>query len=212
MLAACSDKPLTLLPTSSPGAEARQLSRTGSEGHQSVRMIAPERRGRQTGNASASAEMLSAVPDSCTHRRAQHSPPHKVLLVRAGLWLLQPPQPLSLFGERVERSLQELGKTVGAGNSRCSRHSAALWVGSGQRGPPWAQATPRGATQLLPAVWKHVLCPALTQYFESRRITELGNSTVWKRWVDAHCWEDAGRTSSVCGIGAPEGFGKGRSP
>lgn len=46
---------------------------------------------------------------------------------------------------------------------------------------------PEGCVQLPPAVWKHVLCPALTQHFESRRVTELANSTVWKRRAGAHC-------------------------
>lgn len=62
--------------------------------------------------------------------------------------------------------------------------------------------------QLPPAVWKHILCPALTQCFESRRVRELANSTVRKRWVGAHCRQDTGRTSSDCGTGLLRGLGK----
>lgn len=123
---------------------------------------------------------------------------------------MAPPAPSPFFGQRVVGSLQELVRTVGAGKPGCSRHSPALWVRSGQGGPPWAQAAPRGAAQLSSAVWKHILCPAIT-VLKSRRVTELANFRVWKWWVDAHCRQDAGRTSSDCGTGAPEGFGKGRS-
>lgn len=109
-------------------------------------------------------------------------------------------------------SLQELGRTLEAGKPGCSRHGPALRVGSGQGGPSRAQVAPRGAVQLPPAVWKHVLCPALTRRrLESRRVTELANSTVWKRRVGAHCRQDAGRTPSDCSAGAHEGFRKGRS-
>lgn len=202
MLAACSDEPLTPLSMSAPGAEARQLSRTGGRGCQSGRMIPPERRGRHKQEMlHPGLQMLSAVPDSC-----RHLPPHKVLLMRQAYGSSSPCNPSPPSWSGWGGSLQELGRTVEAGKPGCSRHSPALWVGSGQGGPPWAQAAPRGAAQLAPAVWKHILCPALTQHFESRRVTELANSTVWKRWVSAHCRQDAGRTSSDCGSGAPEGF------
>lgn len=139
-----------------PGAAPRQLSRR----HQTGRMNPPERRGRHAGDALTSAEMFSAVPDSCTHCRAQH--PTKCCW--RGRPTAPPHQPLSLFGPRVGGSLQELGRTVGAGKHGCSRHSPALWVGAGQGGPPQAPAAPRGAAQLPPAVWKHVPCPALTLF------------------------------------------------
>lgn len=48
-----------------------------------------------------------------------------------------------------------------------------------------------------------------SQRFESKKVTELASHMVWKRWVG--CRQDAGRASSDCGTGAPEGFGKGRS-
>lgn len=79
------------------------------------------------------------------------------------------------------------------------------------RGRVMPRSTLEGAAQLPPAIWKHILCPALTQRFESRKVTELTNSMIWKRWVGAHCRQDAGRASSDCGTGAPEGFRKGRS-
>lgn len=190
MLAACSDEPLTLLPTSAPGAVPRQLTRTGSRRHQAGRMTPPERRGRHKQEmlepvlkcsqlcltAAHTAEPSTHHPTKCCRRGRPMAPP-------------APSTPLSLFGPRVGASLQKLGRTVGAGKPGHSRQSPALWVGSGQ-GPPQAQAAPRGAAQLPPAVWKHVPCPALTQRFERRRVTELANSTVWKRWVCAHCRQD----------------------
>lgn len=131
-------------------------------------------------------EMLSAVPDSCTHGRAQHPPPHKVLLVRQAYGSSSPLNPspfLVRVGGKPARAWEDCG-------------GWQAWVQQAQSSPagrvrprrtPMGPGGPEGCVQLPPAVWKHVLCPALTQHFESRRVTELANSTVWKRRVGAHC-------------------------